>query len=74
MYLRGSLLDPLEKLTLENTPAEKIPGRYGWKYIDDIKRVKKEVDVSALQKIIGFFYIPGENEIERQKNFIDKFA
>ncbi len=74
MYLRGVLIDPLEKMTLENATAKNIPGRYGYKYIDDIRKTKKEVDVEALQKTIGFFYIPGENELERQKNMIDKYA
>ncbi len=74
MYLRGILVDPLEQMGLETADPKVIPGRYGWKYIDDLKKSKKEVDVAALQKIIGFFYIPGETEIERQKNMIDKYA
>jgi hypothetical protein len=74
MYLRGVLIDPMEQMTLESVDPQKIPGRYGWKYIDDMKKTKKDVDIPALQKTIGFFYIPGENEIERQKNMIQKYA
>ncbi len=74
MYLRGILIDPLEKMSFENTDIKNIPWRYGWKYIDDIKKTKKEIDIPAIQKIIGFFYIPGETELERQKNMLDKYA
>lgn len=74
MYLRGVLIDPMEQMSLENTALKNIPGRYGWKYIDDLRKAKKEVDIVAAQKTIGFFYIPGENELERQKNMLDKYA
>jgi len=74
MYLRGILIDPMEKMSLETSLAKNVPNRYGWKYIDDLKKFKKEVDIPALQKIIWFFYIAGENELERQKNMIEKYA
>lgn len=74
MYLRGSLIDPIEKLSFQDTNPVNIPGRYGWKYIDDIKKKKQDIDIPSLQKTIGFFYIPWENEIERQKNMLDKYA
>ena len=74
MYLRGVLTDPMEQMSLDKVDPKMIPGRYGWKYIDDLKKVKKEINIPALQKTIGFFYIPGENELERQKNMIDKYA
>jgi len=74
IYLRGILVDPMEKITLENTPVQNIPGRYGWKYIDDLKKIKKDINIPEIQKKIGFFYIPGETELERQKNMIDKYA
>ncbi len=48
----------MEQMTLENIGMKNIPGRYGWKYIDDMKKAKKEIDVAAAQKSIGFFYIP----------------
>lgn len=74
MYLRGILIDPMEKMSLETSPIKNVPGRYGWKYIDDLKKSRKEVDIPALQKTIWFFYIPGEDELERQKNMIEKYA
>ncbi|MEI7564050.1 MAG: hypothetical protein WCJ39_10955 [bacterium] len=39
-----------------------------------MKKAKKEIDIAAIQKNIGFFYIPGETELERQKNMLDKYA
>lgn len=74
MYLRGVLTDPMEQMNLENTNIKNIPWRYGWKYIDDMKKAKKEVDIESVQKTIGFFYIAGENELERQKNMLEKYA
>ena len=74
MYLRGSLIDPMEKMSLENVDTKNIPARYGWKYIDDIKKTQKNIDIPTIQKTIGFFYIPGNDEIERQKNMIEKYA
>ena len=74
MYLRGVLVDPMEQMSLEKADINTVPGRYGWKYIDDLKKVEKNIDIPTLQKTIGFFYIPGENEIERQKNMLDKYA
>lgn len=74
MYLRWNLIDPIEKMSFEHTNIKNIPSRYGWKYIDDIKKSQKDIDVPNIQKTIGFFYIPGENELERQKNMINKYA
>ncbi len=74
MYLRGKLIDSMEKMSLESISSKQIPWRYGWKYIDDLRKAKKELDIPTLQKTIGFFYIPGENELERQKNMIEKYA
>ncbi len=74
MYLRGNLIDPIEKMSFENTDIKNIPARYGWKYIDDLKKTKKDIDINLIQKTIGFFYIPGNDEIERQKNMIEKYA
>lgn len=74
MYLRGILTDPMEHMSLESTDIKYIPGRYGWKYIDDLKKIKKESDIPSIQKTIWFFYIPGETELERQKNMLEKYA
>jgi len=74
MYSRGALIDPMEKMSLDNIDINNIPGRYGWKYIDDLKTLKKDVDIPTLQKTIWFFYIPGETELERQKNMLEKYA
>ena len=74
MYLRGSLIDPMEQMSLADTNIKNIPGRYGWKYIDDMKKARKEVAIETVQKTIGFFYIPGVSELERQKNMLEKYA
>jgi len=42
----------MEQMSLENTDIKNIPGRYGWKYIDDVKKAKKTVDMVAAQKSI----------------------
>ncbi|MEI6711277.1 MAG: hypothetical protein WCK88_03480 [bacterium] len=52
MYSRGALIDPMEKMSLDNIDINNIPGRYGWKYIDDLKTLKKDVDIPTLQKTI----------------------
>jgi hypothetical protein len=47
----------MEQMSLENIDIKYIPGRYGWKYIDDMKKAKKEIDLVVAQKSIGFFFI-----------------
>lgn len=74
MYENGKTTDPLEKLNLSSLDAGIIPSRYGWKYIDDLKRVWINLNVPGLQKKIGFFYVPGENEFDRQKEFLKTYA
>lgn len=39
-----------------------------------MQKNKKSVDINALQKTIGFFYIPGESEAERQKKLLSTYA
>ena len=70
MYENGVLIDPLEKFDFNNLPASIIPARYGWKYIDD----NKNIDTSTAQKTIGFFFIPGESEKERQQKLLETYA
>jgi hypothetical protein len=74
LYDHGKAIDPLEKLDFSILRTENIPVRYGWKYIDDIKKVKKNTNINTLQKAIGFFYIDGNTESERQKKFLETYA
>ena len=55
-------------------PLDQIPTRYGWKYIDDLKRKQKNVSVVDLQKKIWFFFIEWDSKAERQKNLLTKYA
>ena len=74
LYDHGKAIDPIEVLNLSTLKAESIPARYGWKYVDDLKKMKSTVNISSLQKSIGFFYIDGATEPERQKNFLSLYA
>ena len=74
LYENGALIDPLEKIDLSELPPSLVPARYGWKYIDDMKQAKREVDIAALQKTIGFFYLSGESEPERQEKLLTTYA
>jgi murein DD-endopeptidase MepM/ murein hydrolase activator NlpD len=57
LYERGKAIDPLDKLDISSVKIEHIPARYGWKYIDDMKKINSPVNIEALQKTIGFFYV-----------------
>ena len=74
LYRNGKAADILEKMDLSALSSEKIPSRYGWKYVDDLVKNKKSVDINTLQKSIGFFYVAGDTEGERQKNFLTTYA
>ncbi len=74
LYENGTLTDPLEKIDLSSLSAEIIPARYGWKYIDDSKKNKKNIDIESLQKTIGFFYLSGNTESERQEKLLSTYA
>jgi hypothetical protein len=74
VYENGSQTDPLEKINIQNLTPENVPARYGWKYIDDMKTDKKIPDIENLQSKIGFFYLSGENESERQSKLLEKYA
>ena len=74
LYENGALTDPLEKIDMSELGAEIIPARYGWKYIDDSKKAKKNIDIPSLQKTIGFFYRSGESEPERQEKLLKTYA
>lgn len=74
LYEKEKAVDPLEYLNLSNISANLIPARYGWKYIDDLKKSGKSYDTKQLQSIIGFFSIEWDSEPERQKNFLEKYA
>lgn len=74
LYENGTLSDPLEKIDLSSLSADIVPARYGWKYIDDNKKNKKTVDVESLQKTIGFFYLSGSTEAERQEKLLSTYA
>ncbi len=74
LYENGTLSDPLEKIDISSLSADIVPARYGWKYIDDNKKNKKTVDVESLQKTIGFFYLSGSTEAERQEKLLSTYA
>lgn len=74
LYENGKVTDPLEKIDISDLSAEIVPDRYGWKYIDDSKKTKKDINIEALQKTIGFFYLPGESESERQEKLLSIYA
>lgn len=57
LYERGKLIDPIDKLSLSSIKIEHIPARYGWKYVDDMKKMNTPVNLEAVQKAIGFFYV-----------------
>lgn len=52
LYGKEKAVDPLEYLNLSNISANLIPARYGWKYIDDLKKSGKSYDIKQLQSII----------------------
>lgn len=74
LYENGVLTDPLEKIDISSLSAELIPARYGWKYVDDNKKNKKDIDIETLQKTIGFFYLSGSTEAERQEKLLSTYA
>ncbi len=74
LYENGTPIDPLESLDMAELPANIIPARYGWKYIDDQKKSKKNPDITSLQKTIGFFYMDGSTEAERQEKLLNTYA
>lgn len=74
LYENGILVDPLEKLDLGELSTTIVPARYGWKYIDDQRKIKKDADIPSLQKSIGFFYLAGESESERQEKLLTTYA
>lgn len=74
LYENGTPIDPLESLDMAELPANIIPARYGWKYIDDQKKSRKNPDIASLQKTIGFFYMDGSTEAERQEKLLNTYA
>lgn len=74
LYENGTPVDPMEKLDMAELSANIIPARYGWKYIDDQKKSKKNPDIVSLQKTIGFFYMDGSTEAERQQKLLNTYA
>jgi murein DD-endopeptidase MepM/ murein hydrolase activator NlpD len=57
LYEKGRAVDMLEKVDLSLLGKENVPSRYGWKYIDDIKKIKQKINLTELQKSIKFFYV-----------------
>lgn len=74
LYENGKPVDALEKLDMSGLIAGIIPARYGWKYIDDLKKANMNPDIESLQKTIGFFYLGGDTEAERQQKLLEKYA
>jgi murein DD-endopeptidase MepM/ murein hydrolase activator NlpD len=61
LYEKEKMIDPLEYLSIAQISANLIPSRYGWKYIDDLKKSGNSTyNLQNLQTIIGFFSIDGE--------------
>ncbi|MBP6921190.1 peptidoglycan DD-metalloendopeptidase family protein [Candidatus Gracilibacteria bacterium] len=74
LYQNGVQIDPLEKIDIATIPANIVPARYGWKYIDDLKNNQNNPSVVTLKKQIGFFYLEGENEARRQQALLETYA
>lgn len=62
LYENGIQIDPLEKIETSDLSTNIIPARYGWKYIDDLRKARKNPDIETIQKTIGFFYLAGSDE------------
>lgn len=74
LYENGIQTDPLDKLDMASLSTSIIPARYGWKYIDDLRKNESVVNVAALKKDIGFFHLEWETESERQQKLLETYA
>jgi murein DD-endopeptidase MepM/ murein hydrolase activator NlpD len=74
LYENGMQIDPLEKMNISNLSIDLVPARYGWKYIDDLTKNQETPNILNLKNQIGFFYLEGDNEAERQQALLDKYA
>lgn len=74
LYENGTQIDPLEKIDISTLSASLVPARYGWKYIDDLKKNQNTPSIPTLKKQIDFFHLEWENEAERQQSLLDTYA
>lgn len=74
LYENGTQIDPLEKIDISTLSASLVPARYGWKYIDDLKKNQNTPSIPTLKKQIGFFHLEWDTEAERQQSLLTTFA
>lgn len=74
LYENGVQIDPLEKMDLSSVSPSMVPARYGWKYIDDLKKNQVSPVVADMRKQIGFFHLEWDTEKERQNNLLKTYA
>ncbi len=69
-------VDPLNYLDLTVLSEDKVPPvqKYAYKYVNDYKERHGEEYTGDLLKNIVVFKLEGENEIERQKDLLAKYA
>ncbi|MDD4530224.1 MAG: peptidoglycan DD-metalloendopeptidase family protein [Candidatus Gracilibacteria bacterium] len=71
VYRYKNSIDPLNYLDLTSLNYNDLPEKYKVKYLRDLQnRYGNRVNVSKYQK----FFIEGNSEVERQKNFLAKYA
>lgn len=74
LYENGTQIDPLEKIDMSTISTSLVPARYGWKYIDDLRKNQNTPSIPDLRKQIGFFHLTWDNEAERQQALLETYA
>ena len=76
VYKDREYVDPLNYLDLTVLSEDKVPPvqKYAYKYVNDYKERHGEEYTGDLLKNIVVFKLEGENEIERQKDLLSKYA
>jgi len=71
MYLNRESVDPLRFMDVSYLSYDTLPGKYRYKFISDLKeRFGNKANVSKYQR----FVIVGANEMERQKDLLQRYA
>lgn len=74
LYHYWKPVDIIEYIDLSEVSESFIPNRYGWKYIDDLRKKNQWFDVNWLLSRKKFFHIEWDTESEKQINFLRKYA